>query len=70
MSENDHRSTDEIARLFEVAGREVEAISGLDGCVALLHQVQQAKAALGALSAAELRAGLEYRRQALSGKPA
>lgn len=66
----DPRSTAEIARLFDVAGREDEAIYQLDGCVARLHEVQQAKAALKVLTAAELRAALAFRRQALSGEPA
>ncbi|WP_157509229.1 hypothetical protein [Luteipulveratus halotolerans] len=64
------RSTADIARLFDVAGREEEAIRQLDGCMARLHEVQQAKAALKTLSAGELRAALEFRRAALGGEPA
>ena len=64
------RSTAEIARLFDVAGREDEAIRLLDGCMARLHEVQQAKAALKVLTASELRAALEFRRQVLGGEPA
>ena len=40
------RPTAEIARLFDVAGREDEAIRLLDGCMTRLHEVQQAKAEL------------------------
>jgi len=64
------RATAEIARLFDVASREDEAIRLLDGCMTRLHEVQQAKAALKGLSASELRAALEFRRQALGGEPA
>jgi len=64
------RSTAEIARLFDVAGREDEAIRLRDGCVTRLHQVQKAKAALKGLTACELRAALELRRQGLGGEPA
>jgi len=70
VSQNDPRSTAEIVRLFDVAGREDDAIRQLDGCVARLHEVQQAKAALKGLSAAQLRAALELRRQAPPGEPA
>ena len=70
MSQNDPRSTAEIVRLFDVAGREDDAIRQLDGCVARLHEVQRAKAALKGLSAAQLRAALELRRQAPPGEPA
>jgi hypothetical protein len=64
------RSTAEVARLFDVAGREDEAIRLLDGCMARLHEVQQAKAVLKGLTAAELWAALEFRRQGLRGEPA
>ena len=64
------RPTAEIARLFDVAGREDEAIQLLDGCMTRLYEVQQAKAALKGLTACELRAALESRRQALGGEPA
>ncbi|NNG40671.1 hypothetical protein HJ588_15505 [Flexivirga sp. ID2601S] len=64
------RSTADIAALFDVAGREEEAIRQLDGCMARLHEVQHAKAALKTLSAPELRAALEFRRAALGGEPA
>ena len=62
------RSTADIAQLFDVAGREEEAIRQLDGCMARLHEVQRAKAALKTLSASELRAALEFRRAALGGE--
>ena len=64
------RSTAEIARLFDVAGREDEAIPLFHGGVTRLHEVQQAKAALKRLTASELRAALEFRRQAPRGEPA
>ena len=62
--------TAEIARLFDVAGREDEAIRLLDGCVTRLHEVQQAKAELKELTAGELRQALEFRRQGLGGESA
>lgn len=62
------RSADEIAELFEVAGREGEAIRQLGGCVALFDEVQRAKEALMRLSPAEVRAGLERRRLALGNR--
>ena len=64
------RPTAEIARLFDVAGRQDEAIWLLDGCVTRLHEVQPAKAALKGLTARELRAALEFRHQELGGEPA
>ena len=64
------RPTAEIARLFDVAGREDEAIRLLDGCMTRLHEVQQAKAALKGLTARELREALEFRYQELGGEPA
>lgn len=64
------RSTADIAALLDVAGREEEAIRQLDGCMTRLHDVQQAKAALKTLSAADLRLALEFRRAALGGEPA
>ena len=59
-----------VARLFDVAGREDDALCQLDGCVALLHEVQAAKAALTAVPVGQLRAALELRRQPLHGEPA
>jgi hypothetical protein len=64
------RPTAEIARLFDVAGREDEAIRLLDGCVTRLHEVQQVKAELKQLTARELRDALELRHQSLGGEPA
>jgi hypothetical protein len=64
------RTTAEIARLFDVAGREDEAIRLLDGCMTRLHEVQQAKAELKRLTARELREALELRHQSLGGEPA
>jgi len=62
-----HRSPEEIAELFEIAGRETEAIRQLSGCVAELLEVQAAKDSLTALTPAEVRAALEYRHPALRG---
>jgi hypothetical protein len=67
-TEPEQRSAADVARLFEIAGREDEAIRLLDGCVAQLREVQQAKAALKTLPAADLRAALEFRRRALGGE--
>lgn len=60
------RSPREIAELFEITGRESEAIRRLSGCVAQLVEVQAARESLKALTAAEVRAALEYRRLRLS----
>jgi hypothetical protein len=65
MTTNGDAATVEIARLFEVAGREGEAIRRLDGCVTELHEVQAAKTALQKLAPTQLRAALDYRRRAL-----
>jgi len=64
------RPTAEIAQLFDVAGRQDEAIRRLDGCMTALHEVQQAKAALKRATACELRAALKLGRQGLGGEPA
>ena len=64
------RPTAEIARLFDVAGREDEAIRLFHGGVTRLHQVQLARSALKGLTTCELRVALEFRRQALRGEPA
>ena len=66
--EAEQRSAAAVARLFDVAGREDDAIAQLDGCVARLREVQQAKAALKSLPASELRAALEFRRRTLGGE--
>ena len=58
------RSTAEIARLFEVASREDEAIYRLDSCMADLREVQAARLALTAFTPAEL----AYRRRPLDGR--
>lgn len=63
--QDDEQATVEVARLFEIVGREAEAIGQLDGCVTLLREVQQAKVALGCLSPAQLRAGLQLRQSLL-----
>jgi alcohol dehydrogenase class IV len=65
-NENVQRSPQEIAELFEVAGRETEAIRQLSGCVTDLLEVQAAKESLKALTPAEVRAALEYRRLSVS----
>ena len=67
VTENVGRSTAEIARLFEVASREDEAIYRLDGCMTELREVQAARLALTAFTPAELRAALAYRRGTLDG---
>lgn len=59
------RTPEQIAELFAIAGREIEAIEQLTGCVAQLHEVQAAKAQLATLTPAEVRAALEFRRGAL-----
>lgn len=53
---------EQIAELFAIAGREIEAIEQLTGCVAQLHEVQAAKAQLATLTPAEVPAALEFRR--------
>ena len=60
-----HRGPEQIAELFEIAGRETEAIRQLSGCVAELLEVQAARDTLKALTPAEVRAALEYRQLAL-----
>jgi len=64
--END-RLTAEIARLFDVAGWEDEAIRLPDACLSRRHEV---KAALKRLTSCGLRPVLEFCRQALGGEPA
>lgn len=59
------RGPEQVAHLFDIAGREDEALRQLDGCVAQLHQVQAAKAALKQLTPAEVRAALEFRHATL-----
>jgi hypothetical protein len=61
------RSTAEIARLFDVAGWEDEAIRLADASMSRRREV---KAALKRLSSCGLRPVLEFRRQALGGEPA
>jgi hypothetical protein len=64
--EHGQRSPQEIAEFFEVAGRETDAIRQLSGCVTDLLEVQAAKESLKALTRAEVRAALEYRRLSVS----
>ena len=59
------RTPEQVAELFAIAGREVQAIEQLTGCVAQLHEVQAAKAQLATLTPAEVRAALEFRRGSL-----
>ena len=66
--EAEQRSAAEVARLFDIAGREDETLRLLDGCVAQLREVRRAKAALKTLPAADLRAALEFRHRALGGE--
>jgi hypothetical protein len=61
------RTPEQIAELFAIAGREIEAVEQLTGCVVELHEVQAAKAQLATLTPAEVRAALEFRRCALRG---
>lgn len=72
VSEHDQASGEhsaaQIARLFDIAGREDEALALLDGCVSQLREVRAAKEALTMLPAAELRAALEFRRRARGGE--
>ncbi len=63
-------SIEEVASLFEVAGSEDEAMRQLDDSVALLHEVQQAKAELRQVSPTKLRAALKLRAAALRGATA
>jgi uncharacterized protein (DUF2236 family) len=55
------KSREEIDALFDVAGREPEAIRQLTNSVDELLEVQAAKQALAALQAADVRAALELR---------
>ena len=64
------RSTAEIERRLDVAGRQKQVIHALDVCGARLPDVQQAKVAPEGLTAAELRAASDFRRQVLRGEPA
>ena len=65
-NENEQYTPQEIAELFEIARREGDAIRQLSGCVADLQEVQAAKESLKALTPAEVRAALEYRRMSVS----
>ncbi|MCV5111855.1 hypothetical protein OFM52_31860, partial [Escherichia coli] len=56
------RTPEQVAELVAIAGREIEAIEQLTGCVAQLPEVQAAKAQLATLTPAEVRAALEFRR--------
>ena len=57
-----HPSTEQIVGLFDVVGRESETIRQLSGCVEYLREVQAAKQTPSMVSAAQVRAALEYRR--------
>lgn len=63
--DGESRTPEQIAALFAIAGRETEAIEQLTGCVAQLHEVQDAKAQLASLTPAEVRAALQHRRGGL-----
>ena len=65
--DEEQKTTAQIARLFDLAARENEAIAMLDWSMARLHEVQRAKAALKGLSAAEIRAALQHRQHTLTG---
>jgi len=58
----------QIELLVAVAGSEAGALADLDGCVARLHEVQHAKAALARMDARSSRAALEGRPVALGGE--
>jgi hypothetical protein len=62
QDDGERRTPEKIAELFAIAGREIEAIEQLTGCVAQLHEVQAAKVELASLTPAEVRAALEFRR--------
>ena len=64
------RPAAESARLFDVPGREDEAIRLLDGAMSRRHQVPHAEAALKGLTASERRAALEFGRQVPGGERA
>ncbi len=57
----------EIESWMALAGSAAGALADLDGCVARLHEMQHAKAALARLDSTSLRAALEARRAALGG---
>ena len=59
------RTPEQIAELFAVAGREIEAIKQLTGCVAQLHESAGREGSAGDPDPAEVRAALEFRRCAL-----
>ncbi|MGE9809526.1 hypothetical protein [Janibacter sp. G1551] len=65
IHDDEGRTPEQIAELFAIAGREIEAIEQLTGCVAQLHEVQAAKAKPATLTPAEVRAALEFRRAGL-----
>ena len=56
------RSPAQIAELFEIAGRETDAIRELTGCVQQLQLAQEAKHTLSTLTPAEIRGALNLRR--------
>ena len=62
LDDGESRTPQQVAELFAIAGGESEAIEQLTGCVALLREVQAAKAQLASLTPAEVRAALEFRR--------
>jgi len=62
------RTVQEVAQLFEVAGREADALRLLDDGVAQLHEIARANSALAQLSGSELRAALEVRAATLRGE--
>jgi hypothetical protein len=55
------RSPEQIAELFAIAGREIESIEQLTGCVAQQQEVRAAKAQLATLTPAAVRAAREFR---------
>ena len=52
---------EQIAELFAIARRQIQAIEQPTGCAAQLHQFRAAKAQLATLTQSEVRAALEFR---------
>ena len=69
VTEDRRKSAAEIAALFELAAGEGAVIARLDGCVAQIRAVQQAKAELADVTAEQIREALEYRRRVTREQP-
>lgn len=57
----------EVARLFDVAAGESEALRVLDRAHALLHEIEDAKQRLTEVPPRDIRAALEYRHRVRTG---